>query len=96
MFGCVGVLRCVTVRRTIATQGHRARLTRAQMNPLTSDFHALLTFPALRWFDRRNRFDMRASFNSHIHLYFLMAKEYHLATKRYKSVDPLNSHPSYH
>ncbi len=62
----------VPVRRAIATKRHAAFLTRAQMNPVGTDLHALLTFAVLRLFDGRHRIEMRAASASHLFLFVLL------------------------
>src|SRR2546421_12140707 len=56
------------IRRAIATKCNAALLTRAQMNPMCADLHAIRAFAAFRLFDRRNCIEMSASSASHRYL----------------------------
>jgi hypothetical protein len=60
MFSGVRVLGSVLVRRVIAAMRPSALLAGAQMDPLRTDFHAFLTFAALRVFDTGDINDMSA------------------------------------
>ena len=60
-----GMFRRVMVRGRITAQRDAARLTSAQVNPLSTDLHAVFTFLTLRMLNGRDRFDMRTDFISH-------------------------------
>jgi hypothetical protein len=77
-----GVLCCVTIPRTIATEGDAARLTGAQVNPLIPDLDTLFTFTALRMLNRIDSFDMSTTFLV-IHSAGIL-QIYKFATKKHK------------
>ena len=54
------MLRCVLVRRRIATERDAARLTGSQVHPLRADLHALFTLVSLRRFDGADSLNMSA------------------------------------
>ena len=65
MSGRVGVLGGVAIRRTVAAERHAARLAGPQMDPVSVNLHALLTFPLFRVRDGRDRGDVLAGFVGH-------------------------------
>jgi len=58
MSGSSRVLTCMAIRRAIAAECHPAFLTRAQMNPFLSHFHALGALANFRLFDGCDRIKM--------------------------------------
>src|SRR5205085_7074348 len=87
----VRVLCCVAVRRAVTTQSHVARLTRAQMDPLTSNLHALVALALLWMFDGCNRFDMSTSLCRHA-----LILRYSIILCPWHNCRSINSHPSYY
>src|SRR5262249_26254530 len=65
MSGCVRVLGCVTVWRTVAAVGAAALLARPKVNPGAADLDALLAHVPFRMFDCLNGFQMIAGFIAH-------------------------------
>jgi len=59
------MFRCVTIRGTVATPGHAAGLTGAQMDPTTANLDALVTLEIGSNLYFRNRLDVCANFFSH-------------------------------
>ena len=55
----------VLIRRAVAAQRDSTRLAGAQMNPVTTDFHALFAFPAFRLFDGFDCIQMRTAAGIH-------------------------------
>src|SRR5215204_3040557 len=60
-----GMFRRVVIRRRITAQRDAARLTSAQVNPLSTNLHAVFTFMTRRMLDGRDGFDMRTNVISH-------------------------------
>ena len=61
----VRVFAGVVIRRAVAAQRDSTRLARPQMNPVTTDFHALFAFPAFRLFDGFDCIQMRTAAGIH-------------------------------